>query len=330
MSNWNVILGADVSKLTVDICYAEKRLHIKIDNTHKGFQAFQKWCKDNGFDLKEVFLVLEHTGGYEYRLLQFCASKSIAFCRVPGLEIKRSLGITRGKSDRVDAFRISEYGQEKIRKLKPTSLPSPAIMELRQLLSMRKRLVRDVAGYTSTIKERKHMYEVKESDLTLKLLKSLITSNSKNIKALEARIKELIKTSEELLRSYTILTSIKGIGKINGWMTIAYTENFASFTDARKYAAYVGVAPFEHTSGTSIKGKTRVSPIANKELKQELNQAAKSAMTHDPEIRIYAERKMQNKPYKLVLNNVKFKLILRMFAVIKRGELYVENYRSAA
>ena len=131
-------------------------------------------------------------------------------------------------------------------------------------------------------------------------------------------------------QNYQIITSIKGIGEVNGWMTIAYTENFTSFKDARTYGVYVGVIPFGHRSGTSIKGRNRVSHLANKELKSELNQAAKAAINHDPEIRAYAERKSKNKEYPLILNNVKFKLILRMFSLVKRGEKYVENYKRAA
>ena len=117
---------------------------------------------------------------------------------------------------------------------------------------------------------------------------------------------------------------------VNALMTIAYTENFIGFTNPRSYAVYVGVVPFEYSSGTSIRGRKRVSPIANKELKQELNQAARSAIQWDPELKDYAIRKMTNKCYGIVLNNVKFKLILRMFAVVKRQAVYVDNYKKAA
>ena len=113
-------------------------------------------------------------------------------------------------------------------------------------------------------------------------------------------------------------------------MTIAYTENFISFSNPRSYAVYVGVVSFDYSSGTSIRGRKKISHIANKELKQELNQAAKSAMLCDKEMRAYGENKMKTKSYKIVLNNIKFKLILRMFAVVKKGEMYVENYRQAA
>lgn len=93
---------------------------------------------------------------------------------------------------------------------------------------------------------------------------------------------------------------------------------------------YAGVVPFEYTSGTSIKGKKRVSQIANKELKQELNQAAKSAIQWDEEMKQYAHRLIDKKHYRIILNNVKFKLILRMFAVVKKGELYVDRYKLTA
>jgi transposase len=330
MKKWNVILGVDVSKLTLDICCAERNLHIKIDNCSKGFCVLRKWCKINRIDLTKTLIVLEFTGGYEYRFLQFCESMSISYCRVPGLEIKNSSGMTRGKSDEMDAFRIGQYGEDKIKRLEPSKPLNKNIIELKQLLSFRKRLVKEKAGLESTVKERKHMYGVKEADTITCIARDRIKSNEEHILRIEQEIMEMIKTDEDMWRNYRIITSIKGIGKVNGWMTIAYTENFVSFTDTRPYAVFVGVIPFDHTSGTSIKKRKRVSHLAHKVLKAELNQAAKTAIVHDPEIRDYAERKLKNKAYPLVLNNVKFKLILRMFSLVKRGEMYVENYRRSA
>jgi transposase len=330
MKPWNVILGVDVSKKTIDICWAEQKLFIHVDNNSEGFSKFKKWSKEHGIDLYRTFIVLEYTGGYEYRFIQFCESQAIDYRRVPGLEIKKSQGIIRGKSDKADAFRIGQYGEEKIKRLEPSKRLDKHILELKTLLSFRKRLVREGAGYQSTVKERKHMYEVSDQDLVIEIAKDKIAANAQYIRQVEDQIMELIKNDEQMYLNYRIITSIKGIGQVNGWMTIAYTENFTSFPDARHYAVYVGVIPFEHSSGTSIRGRRRTSNLAQKELKQELNQAAKTAMQHDPEIRAYAERKMKNKEYGLVLNNIKFKLILRMFSLVKRGVKYVENYKRAA
>jgi len=330
MKNWNVILGVDVSKLSLDICCAERRLHIKIENCSKGFKQFIQWCRLNGITLNEVLVLLEYTGGYEYRFLQFCESINIAYCRIPGLEIKKSMGMVRGKNDKVDAYRIGQYGEEKSKRLVPSRPLNNSILDLRQLMSYRKRVVREKAGQLSTLKERIHMYGQRKADPIIKLLKMQIKNNSLVLAMVEGQIKELIGADDAMSKNYRILKSIKGIGPINAQMSIAYTENFCSFTDGRKYAVYVGVIPFEHSSGTSIRGRRRVSHMANKELKQELNQAAKSAMQHDPEIKSYAERKLKKKPYNLVLNNIKFKLIMRMFSLVRREEMYVENYKISA
>ncbi len=330
MKKWNVVLGVDVSKLTLDICCADLNKHVKVDNNSKGFAVFKKWCKGLGIDLSKTIIVLEFTGGYEYRFLQFCESLSIDYCRLPGLEIKNSMGMTRGKNDQADAYRIRQYGQDRVRRLEPSNPIRPDILNLKQLISFRKKLVRENAGLQSFVNERRHMYELPENDPILLISQKKIEANNQDIKQVEKAIKEAIKSDESMWCNYRIISSIKGIGKVNAWMTIAYTENFTSFTDPRKYAVFVGVIPFGKDSGTSLKGRKKFSHLAHKELKQELNQAAKTAAIHDPEIRAYAERKLKNKVYPLVLNNVKFKLILRMFSLVKRGEMYVENYRRAA
>ncbi|MGF7077012.1 IS110 family transposase [Mucilaginibacter sp. 3215] len=330
METYNVILGVDVSKLTLDISCAERRLHIKIENRSKGFFEFKRWCKTNGINLCETMIIMEHTGGYEYRFIQFCETIPIAYCRIPGLEIKKSIGMTRGKNDIIDSFRIGQYGEEKIKRLTPDKPLDHNILIIKQLLSFRKRLVRENAGMTATLKERKYAFEVGNNDTVIKIAREKIKSNERHIFKIEYEIMGLIKANSLLLQNYRILVSIKGIGPINAWMTLAYTENFTSFINGRKYAVYVGVIPFDNSSGTSIKGKKRISYLAHKELKQELNQAAKVAIAYDPEIKSYAERKLKTKNYKVVLNNVKFKLILRMFSLVKRGEMYVENYKKAS
>lgn len=330
MKKWEFTLGVDVSKLTLDIHCSELNIHIKIINGTEGFKLLLKWCKEAGIDLKKSLLAMEHTGGYEYKLMQFCEAKKLQYCRIPGLAIKNSMGIVRGKNDKVDARRIAQYASEKHNSLTPDSPINPTILSLRQILSFRKRLVRESAGYKATLNERKEMYSVKSNDLLVRILNKRIKENNGFIKKLDEQLKALIQTDQKLLSNYNILTSIKGIGAVNALMTLVYTENFTCFKNARRYAVYVGVVPFDHSSGTSIRGRKRVSCLANKELKQELNQAAKAAIEWDKELKVYAENKLKEKPYKVVLNNVKFKLILRMFSLVKRGEFYVDNYKKAA
>jgi transposase len=330
MKKWEFTLGVDVSKLTLDVHCHELNIHIKIVNGTTGFRAFQKWCKEAKIDFKRCILTMEFTGGYEFKLMQYCESKSIQYCRIPGLAIKQSLGIVRGKNDKADAKRIAQYAYEKDYLIAPSNPMNTTILELRQFLSFRKRLVREAAGYKATLKERKVMYGTKKDDILIKIMTKKIKENTKVVKALEARMNTLVQTDQRILLNYKILTSIRGIGEVNALMTIAFTENFTSFKNARSYAVYVGVVPFDNSSGTSLKGRRKVSQLANKELKQELNQAARVAIQWNTDLKKYAESKLKQKPYKVVLNNVKFKLILRMFSLVKRGQFYVENYQVAA
>jgi transposase len=330
MKKWKFTLGVDVSKQTLDISCSELNEHIKIKNGSEGFVQFLKWCRMLKIDLQEAFLVLEYTGGYEYKLLQFCEAHAIVYARIPGLAIKNSMGIVRGKNDKVDSERIAQYGEEKHKSIQPSKPLNPAIIRLKELLSFRKRLVRENAGYKSSIKGREHMQEVNKKDLIIKSLQQKQKINTKIIENIEGEMMKIIAADELMKMNFTLITSIKGIGKVNALMTIAYTENFTSFSNPRSYAVYVGVVPFDHTSGTSIRGRKRVSHLANKELKQELNQAARSAMVWDKEMNNYADNKLKTKCYKIVLNNIKFKLILRMFAVVKKGEMYVDNYKKVA
>lgn len=330
MKKWDYILGIDVSRNTLDVYCIEVKEHIRIENNAQGFKVFMKWCKTFKIRLEKAIIALEYTGGYEHKLLQFLESKTISYIRIPGLAIKNSQGISRGKTDMIDAQRIARYVDEKQKTLEPSKPLNDSIIELKSLLSFRKRIVREQAGYKATLKERMHMYPDKKSDLITKVLQKKIAQNEKALAEIEAHLDQFVAAHPDIEQTYQLLTTIRGIGKVNALMTIAYTENFESFEDARKYAVYIGVAPFEHSSGTSVEGRKRVSHIANKELKQELNQAARTAIKWDPELREYAQKKLQNKCYGIVLNNVKFKLVLRMFAVVKRKEKYVDNYQKSA
>lgn len=330
MKKWDFTLGVDVSKLTLDIHCTELSIHIRIANGSEGFKVLAKWCKGVGIDLSRSLIAMEYTGGYEYKLMQFCDAKQIQYSRIPGLAIKNSLGIIRGKNDKADARRIAQYANEKCDNIKPAEPINTIILELRHYLSFRKRLVRETAGYKASLKERKVMYDVKSDDTLVRVMIKKIKENDQFVKKLEAHMLGLIQTDQKILTNYKILSSIKGIGDVNALMTIAFTENFTCFKNARSYAVYVGVVPFDHSSGTSIKGRKKVSHLANKELKQELNQAARVAIVWNKDLKLYAEKKLQEKPYKVVLNNVKFKLILRMFSLVNRGEFYVDNYQRTA
>ena len=321
------IIGVDVSKLKLDVhCYGHSQ-SLAVSNDDKGFKALVKWIKkevskDNG----SVMMVMEYTGVYTYKLEQFLQKQELAYVKRPALDIKRSVGMKRGKTDRADARMISQYGwyrQEELKAMKPIT---DAQQRLQQLMNYRDKLVADKASYQARLKEL-------QGQLGAKLPARIIESTEYVVQVLEGEIKEVKIAIEELtagdgeLRTnYELTTSVQGIGFATAVHLLIVTENFSRFTDPRKFACYSGVAPFEYTSGSSIKGRTKVSPLANKKIKALLTLAAICAVKHDPALKEKYERKIrEGKPKMSVLNMIRFKLIERVFAVIKRQSPYVLN-----
>jgi transposase len=108
-----------------------------------------------------------------------------------------------------------------------------------------------------------------------------------------------------------------------------HTDNFQKFSSSRQFSCYTGVVPLEHSSRTSIRGKSRVSHYANKKAKQLLNLAASVAIQHKELKQYYQRRVAEGKSKMSTLNIVRNKLVDRMFAVVKRQTPYQEILSTA-
>ena len=152
---------------------------------------------------------------------------------------------------------------------------------------------------------------------------------NKEIKEVERRMLEEIESDSDLQENYELVSSIKGVALINTVAILIATQNFTRFENSRQFACYSGMAPFGRQSGTSINAKPRVSRLANKKIKVLLTQAARCAINYDPNIRQYYERKTkEGKDNWLILNNIRNKIIHRIFAIVKNKQLYQVDYRN--
>lgn len=187
--------------------------------------------------------------------------------------------------------------------------------------------VKHAAAYKTIMTEHKG----KKHDTRYKMAEKFVAIYKKQIQVIETEIKKLIHEDKNMDRNYKLITSIPGISFVNAVNLIVFTGNFTLFDDSRKFASFCGVAPFEYTSGTSINRGTHVSIMANKRLKADLSQAALTAIRFDYEMKKYYERKInEGKSFGCVLNAVKFKLLCRVFSVVKRGTPYVNTMKYAA
>ncbi len=153
----------------------------------------------------------------------------------------------------------------------------------------------------------------------------------KQLSAIDILIGNIIKDNPDYKQQDELLQSIPGIGKQTSVVLIAYTQAFTLFKTHRQFACYAGVAPFEYTSGSSVRGKTKVSSLANKKIKTSLNMAALTAKKFDPQLKQYFEKKVaEGKNKMLVMNAIRCKLISRAFAVINRNSKFVNTFKAVA
>lgn len=323
------ILGIDVSKLTLD-CYLHCiGVHMVFDNNPEGIAKMLEWALK--IEHKENLLVVfEHTGLYSQILVKLLTSSGLHFHIASGLDIKRSLGITRGKDDKTDSKRIALYGYRLREELTPFQPHAEILDVLKRLMSMRKKLVIQRAGHITTLGEQIKVLDQTENKILFQAQKEIITTLNKQISVLEKEMDKLIGQDPELNELHKLLTSIKGIGIVTARFLIVYTTGFSAFKSWRKFASYCGIAPFPNSSGSSVRGRTKVSHLANKEGKTLLNLCATSAIQSSPEMRAYYERRVQEGKNKMcTLNIIRNKLLARAFAVVQRKTPYVDTMRYA-
>ena len=326
-------IGIDVSKKTLDAYDQLHQIGTQRPNSSGGFKDLLRWIKkSNAGDPSDVLICFEHTGMYSLPLAIYLTEQKHPFAMVPGLQIKRSLGIRRGKNDRADAIAIARYAYQRREEIKIYQLPSSKILEVKSLLSLRQKMDVQRGGYQATKSEMKTFLKVVKMSSTLFDVQDKLIKELRNqIVKVEKQIKEIINEDEHLKKTFDLATSVKGVGLILGSTMLVYTNCFTAFTDWRGFACYCGIAPFGYRSGTSIRGKTKVSRLANKKIKTLLSNAACTSIQFNPEIKLYYERRLAEGKDKMSTQNIiRNKIVARVFAAVQRGTPYVDTFRFAA
>ncbi|MBU1819979.1 MAG: IS110 family transposase [Bacteroidetes bacterium] len=322
-------IGIDISKATLDaaLCQAERPghyTHQQFENTVVGFGKLLSWLDKQGADAQGSLVGMEHTGHYTLALCCFLQERGMAYTLISPLHLKRSLGMARGKSDRIDAGRIAWFTCLHRYALTPVQLPSGCLLKLKNLMAFRDRLVKASTSLKNTLADLRDTSSLIDNALIIKFSQKQQELIEQQIVQIEKEMEATVKQDEQVLRHFQLVKSVIGVGMITAAAFLIYTQDFTAFDNGRQFACYAGVAPFEHSSGSSIKGKTRVSFFGNKKMKALLSNCAASAVQHDPQLRAYYQKKRrEGKERLVVLNAVKAKLINRVFATVNRGTAYV-------
>jgi len=322
-------IGIDVSKETLDLSVVQGNrqiFYLRIANSKEGLKTFFKTCPKE-INLKDTVFCMEHTGIYNFHAIEFLVTRKALLWIESASKIKKSLGLQRGKSDKVDAFRIAQYAFKNREEIVLWQPPRQQIKDLKKLLSMRSRCVTVKKIIQVPMKENEGFANRHDTKLENKMFSMTLKSIKKDLAIIDKAILEIINKDENLKRVYELMTSVEGVGTIVAANMIVYTNEFKGFSSAKKFACYSGIAPFEHTSGKSIKGRSRVSHLANKNIKALFHLAALSSIRLTGELRTFYKRKVdEGKNKMLVLNAVRNKLVHRIFAVVRDGIPYQKNY----
>ena len=332
-------LGMDVSKQWLDIAVLAVIAHQKqsmvterFDNTAQGIKALDRWLKKQSvrFD-QHSLLVIENTGIYHRLIWQYCSAHHLPIYIGNATHIKWSFGIARGKTDKIDSQRLCDYAYRYGSDLKATPVLDPAFLQLKDLMTARSKLLKQLRGIQVYLKELRLTNDRHVQKIMEEAHKTAIAGLKKSLKLIEQHMRQVIATNAAIKVNYDLLITVPGIGHLTAIYLICCTNNFAAKRSGKQVACYAGVVPFSHRSGTSIKGRDRVHKMANKELKKLLHLCAMSAVKYYPEFRQYFERKKaEGKHPQSVLNAIRNKIVIRAAAVVNKQTPYVDNHKKAA
>ena len=319
----NIIIGIDISKKTLDLCIKDQKsiTYHSIENNVTSIRRFLKpYAKQN------LIIAMENTGRYNWNLYEILPNFNFTVYVISPLHLKKSLGLVRGKNDKVDALRICNFIEKNYDEIPIWKPCSKSIKNIKILLAERSLRIKIKRQLVSQQSDYKLMKNTGLENKLSKLNKGLIKDVDLQIKALEESIENLITMDETLKKQQELIKSVPGVGKVLSWVVLAKTEGFTTITDPRKMACYSGVVPFDFQSGTSIRKRPGLSMYADKSLKSILHLAAMSAIRLKNDLAKYYNRKVEEGKSKMsVLNAVRNKIIHRIFAVIKNQIPYQNN-----
>lgn len=318
MNKYNETFGIDISKAVFDV-HGSKTGHTQFKNSAEGFKAFLKAVPTNSL------VVMEATGYYHYRFAQFLYKKKQTVSVVNPLSVKRfiQMKLAKVKTDKSDAKAICEYGQ--VNEVPLYTALTDVQSECLQLF----RLLDSYLKKRTMTKNKLHGEDV--LDIPSKHVYRSLTRNRKHldteISSLEQKLLSLVKKDQQ--KQLTLLKSIPGLGVKTALFLIVVTDGFTKFETAAQLCSYVGITPTIRQSGSSVRGRSRISKVGNKKLRNLLFLCSFSACKHNKACREVYERIVhKGKSKKLALIAVSNKLLKQAFAIAKSGHPYDETFVS--
>jgi transposase len=327
-------VGINISKSTFTACVCQKHKggHLQFssvglfNNDNTGYNRFIRWVRKTGKHLTEVNFLMEATGVY-YESLACHLDKLNLIVNVVLPNTSKhyfsSLNI-KSKTDQLDAKVLSQFAVE--RRHKQWSRPNPIYLELRSLT----RFYVQLQETKTQLNNQKHSKEASEftHSFIVNLNRKHIKHIDMQIQKVKDRIKLVCKSDSQLWNKIEKLMSIKGVGLISVATIVGETLGFEQVKNRKQLASYAGYDVVHRESGSSIKGKTRISKKGNRYIRNSLFFPAMVACRYNPELKKCYLRIIKKKESKMIGQvAIQRKLLLLMYALWKKDEYYQSDYQ---
>jgi transposase len=327
------VVGIDVAQKELVVClgrmhddwtpelYANKTFA----NTEKGFISLVSWVKKLMSNESAVRYVMEATGVYHESLAYFLDKAGYEVTIVLPNKISNYVRTLEVKTitDKTAAQAIATFGLEK--KLDLWKRPRPLFKKLRQLTRERDQVIQTRTITKNQLHaERSEAEPVKE---TITRLEKHIAFLNKQEKEIIQQIQSLAKTDDQLKQTSQLISSIPGVGFLTAVTVLAETNGFELVRNRRQLSSYAGLDVREKQSGTSIKGKPRISKKGNKYLRKAMHMPALAAIRHDDRMKGTFSRLVSKHGIKMkAAVAVQRKLLELIYTIYKTGKNYDKNY----
>jgi len=315
------VVGIDVSKGSLAVCYQHNQQvqHLEVSNSKAGFQQLVKACG------AQCLFVMEATGTY-YLALAYCLYEQGGQVAVLNpLVIKRfiQMHLSKGKSDRKDAQWLLRYGQQQA--VKCWQPDETVLVECRQLEQVREQLLKQKTMVSNSLEALQQQPVV--SKLALKRLQQTWKQLEQQLHDLETELLQLLE--QRYAHEMTLLCSIPGIGRKTAGLLLLFAGGFTRLDNYRQLIAKAGLSPREHSSGTSVRGKVRITKMGGALIRGKLFMCSFAAKKRNAACQALYDRLVaKGKNGKVALIAVCNKLLKQAFAIIKSGVPYQPAFTS--
>jgi transposase len=295
---------------------------VEFDNDEDGFVSFLGWLKEHSLKAESTVVCMEATGVYGEGLAYCLHASGYRVAVEPPLNIQRKFPVNASKTDELDCQYIAEYACRYVDKLSFWKPRAEILEQVKVLLTTRQHFSVQLTGHKNAL-HALHRKKV-SSELAKHAHQTMLEQIAKAIKEIDKEIRRLIDSDPTFKQTFLLLVTVPGIGlQLAAHLLILMQETL----DPRVLAAFIGICPIKHQSGSSVYSAPTSRHYGPATLRKLLYLAACSVRTHKKQFQQYFFRKAaEGKHKKLILNNIQNKIIKIACAVVRSQQPFMPNY----